>query len=94
MSPDAAHTQTGSSNGIASVPPPGTRSAEQIRSDIVTRREQFGRDMDSLRGRVNEITDWRGQLRKHRGELIAGAAVVGALIGVAAFLGRRSARKR
>lgn len=92
--PDQAHTQARSSNGIASMPPPGTRSAEQIRNDIVSRREQLAHDVDSLRGRVNELTDWRSQMRKHQGELIAGAVVVGALVGVAAFLGRRSARNR
>lgn len=90
--PDAAHTHTGSSNGIASMPAPGTRSAEQIRTDIVSRRQQLALDVDSLRGRVNELTDWRSQVRKHQGELIAGAVVVGALLGAAAFLGRRSAR--
>ncbi|MFN2612941.1 MAG: DUF3618 domain-containing protein [Solirubrobacterales bacterium] len=92
MSPDTAHSRIGSSNGIASVPPPGTRSAEQIRNDIVARRRQLGRDVDSLRGRVNELTDWRGQLRKHRSELIAGAAVIGAVAGTVALLRWRSKR--
>jgi hypothetical protein len=73
------------SNGIAAVPPPGTRSAEQIRADIVARRELLARDVDSLRGRVNEITDWRSQVRKHQTEIAVGAAVVGALV-VGAFL--------
>ena len=36
---------------------PGTRTPEQIRADIVARREQLGRNVDTLRGRVNEITD-------------------------------------
>jgi hypothetical protein len=92
--PDQAHTHAGSSNGIASLPPPGTRSADQIRNDIVSRRQQLAHDVDSLRGRVNELTDWRSQVRKHQGELIAGAVVLGGLLGVAAFLGRRSARNR
>lgn len=89
MSPDAAGTTPGSTNGLASVPPPGTRSAEQIRSDIVARREQLARDVDSLRGRVNEITDWRSQARKHQTEIAVGVAVVGALALGAFFLSRR-----
>lgn len=94
MSPNTSHTRTdgGSSNGIASVPPPGSRSAEQIRNDIVARRERLGRDVESLRGRVNEITDWRGQLRKHRSQLIAGAAVAGVVAGTAVYLRWRRSR--
>jgi hypothetical protein len=86
VTPEAAHTPAVSSNGIGTLPPPGSRSAEQIRADIVARRRQLARDVDSLRGRVDEITDWRGQLRKHRGQLIAGAAVAGALAAGVAYL--------
>ena len=86
MTPDAAPT----TNGIAAVPPPGTRSAEEIRSDIVARREALARDVDDLRGRVNEITDWRGQVRKHQTEIAVGAAIVGAIAVGALFLRFRS----
>ena len=75
-------------NGIATIPPPGTRSPEQIRNDIVARRQELGTSVDSLRGRVNEITDWRGQVRKHSTELIAVGVGVGLLVGVAAWLRR------
>ena len=72
-------------------PAPGTRSAEQIRDDIVARRRQLGSNVQTLRGRVNEITDWRGQARRHRRELILGAAVVGGLaIGALALRRRRN----
>ncbi len=90
MSPDAADTHVGASNGFASVPPPGSRSAEQIRADIVARREALAGNVDSLRGRVNEITDWRSQARKHQGQLIAGAVAVGLVAGAALFLRSRS----
>jgi uncharacterized protein DUF3618 len=70
-------------------PAPGARSAEQIRADIVVRREQLGRNVDSLRGRVNEITDVRAQVRRHRGELILGGAVIGGLAAAAVALRRR-----
>jgi len=76
-------------NGIATIPPPGTRSPEQIRNDIVARRQELGSSVSSLRGRVNEITDWRGQLRKHSTELIAVGVGVGLLAAGAAFLLRR-----
>ena len=62
-------------------PPPGTRSAEQIRSDIQREREELGRSVDALRGRVNELTDWRRQVREHRRELVIGAAIVGFAVG-------------
>jgi hypothetical protein len=70
-------------------PAPGTRSADQIRDDIVARRQQLGSNVETLRGRVNEITDWRGQLRRHRRELILGAAVVTGLAVGAIALRRR-----
>jgi hypothetical protein len=77
-------------NGIASVPPPGSRSPEQIRNDIVERRKELGTSVQTLRGRINELTDWRGQVRKHRTELIVGAVGIGLLAAGAAWLSRRS----
>ena len=40
-------------------------------------RQQLGRSVEALRGRVTELTDWRRQVREHRTQLIVGAAVVG-----------------
>jgi hypothetical protein len=77
-------------NGIATLPPPGSRSPEQIRDDIVARRQELGTSVQTLRGRVNELTDWRGQVRKHRTELIVGAVGIGLLAAGAAWLSRRS----
>jgi hypothetical protein len=65
------------------------RSAAEIRRDIDLRRRQLGSSVEMLRGRVNELTDWRRQVRDHKRELIAGAAVVGFAIGVRAMLRRR-----
>jgi dienelactone hydrolase len=67
---------------------PGRTSAE-IRSDIEAQREQLGRSVEALRGRVTELTDWRRQLRDHRQELIVGAAVVGFAVGGLLALRRR-----
>ena len=76
-------------NGRFAPPPPGTRSADQIRSDIVTQRTELSRSVDALRGRWVEATDIGTQIRKHKGELLVGAAVVGFLIGGAIALRRR-----
>lgn len=66
-----------------------TRSAEEIRRDIVTQRQDLGRSVEQLRGRVVELTDWKRQVREHRSQLIVGAAVVGFAIGGLAMLRRR-----
>jgi Protein of unknown function (DUF3618) len=71
------------------MPPPGTRSADQIRRDIVQQRQQFGRSVEALRNRWVQVTDVRRQISEHRTELAVGAAVVGFLIGGAIALGRR-----
>ncbi len=65
------------------------RSAAEIRRDIDVRRQQLGGSVEALRGRVTELTDWRRQVREHRGELIVGAAVIGFAIGGLAMLRRR-----
>ena len=69
--------------------PPGTRSSEEIRRDIVQQRQQLSRSVDMLRARWGEMTDVRRQVREHRTELLVGAAVVGFLVGGAVALGRR-----
>ena len=57
------------------------RSAAQIRSDIDAQRQDLGRSVEALRGRVTELTDWRRQVREHRSQLIVGAAVAGFVVG-------------
>ena len=76
-------------NGRWSPPPPGTRSADQIRQDIVQQRQELSRSVNALRNRWVQVTDVRRQLREHRTELAVGAAVVGFLIGGAIALSRR-----
>ena len=87
-------TQTGQTlptrgNGRWTPPPPGTRSADQIRRDMVQQRQELSRSVDALRNRWVQVTDVRRQLREHRKELAVGAAVVGFLIGGAIALSRR-----
>ena len=65
------------------------RSSSEIRRDIETQRHELGRSVDALRNRVTELTDWRRQVREHRQELIAGAAIVGFAVGGLLALRRR-----
>jgi hypothetical protein len=76
-------------NGRWTPPAPGTRSAEQIRNDIVQRRQELSRSVDALRSRWLQVTDVKRQIREHRTELAAGAAVVGFLVGAMALRRRR-----
>jgi hypothetical protein len=66
-----------------------SRSSEQIRRDIEVQREELGHSVEMLRARVGELTDWRRQVREHRQELIAGAAIAGFVIGGIMALRRR-----
>ena len=65
------------------------RSAAEIRRDIDAHRQDLGRSVEALRGRVTELTDWRRQVREHQRELAIGAAVVGFAIGGMFALRRR-----
>ena len=65
------------------------RSPAEIRRDIELKRRQLGTSVETLRGRVNELTDWRRQVEEHKQQLIVGAAAVGFLIGARAMLRRR-----
>ncbi|HEX7279205.1 MAG TPA: DUF3618 domain-containing protein [Solirubrobacterales bacterium] len=68
------------------------RSPAEIRRDIELKRGQLGTSVEALRGRVNELTDWRRQVEEHKDQLIMGAAAVGFLIGARAMLRRRRNR--
>jgi hypothetical protein len=94
LSSTLAATPTGQTlstrgNGRWTPPPPGSRSAEQIRRDIVQQRQELSRSVDALRHRWLEVTDVKRQIREHRQEIAVGAAVVGLLVGVIALRRRR-----
>jgi hypothetical protein len=57
------------------------RSAEEIRQSIEANRAQLGQAVERLRGEVTKATDWRGQLERHRKEVMIGAAVAGFVLG-------------
>ncbi|HEY3191750.1 MAG TPA: DUF3618 domain-containing protein [Solirubrobacterales bacterium] len=89
MSTPAGRTLPTRGNGRWTPPPPGSRSAEQIRRDIVQQRQELSRSVDALRTRWVQVTDVRRQIREHRTELAVGAAVIGFLIGGVIALRRR-----
>jgi hypothetical protein len=77
------------------------RSPEEIRASIERNRQELGTSLERLHGEVVRITDWRGQLRRHRTQVVVGAVVAGFVLGggIAAIStlatgGRRRARKR
>lgn len=85
---------SGGGVGAGQHPRPGApgRSPGEIRRDIALQQRQLASSVDALRGKVNELTDWRRQVREHREQLIAGAAVAGFLVGGLVMLGRRRRR--
>ena len=89
MSTPAGRTTQTRGNGRWSPPPPGTRSAEQIRQDIVQQRHELSRSVDALRNRWVQVTDVKRQIREHRTELAVGAAAVGLVVGALVALRRR-----
>jgi hypothetical protein len=82
-----------SGNGRYVPPPPGTRSAAQIRADVVKQRTELARSVDVLRDRWSEATDLKAQISKHKDELIAGAVVAGFIVGGLFALRRRRRRR-
>lgn len=80
---------TSAGNGRFTMPPPGTRSSEEIRRDIEAQRGELARSVDALRVRWGEVTDVGAQIRKHKTQLLVGAAVAGFVIGGALALRRR-----
>ena len=62
----AGRTVQTEGNGRWTPPPPGSRSAEQIRNDIVQQRNELSRSVDALRSRWVQVTDVRRQVREHR----------------------------
>jgi hypothetical protein len=58
------------------------RSSAEIRSSIEANRMELAVSVDRLRGEVARLTDWRAHVERHRGEIVAGAAVVGLFVGV------------
>ena len=78
---------------------PAARTPQQIRASIEQNRRELGTSLEKLRGEVVRATDWRGQMRRHRMQVVVGAVVAGsrratgfAAITTLASGGRRRAR--
>ena len=74
----------------------GTRTPEEIRRSIEANRAELGLALESLRGEVAEVADWRQQLRDHQKQVLIGAAAAGFVLGggIAALTGVLSGRRR
>lgn len=58
-----------------------TRTPEQIRASIEAHRTDLARNVTELTVGVNQVTDWRRQVRRHPKEIAGAAAAVGFLLG-------------
>ena len=65
------------------------RTPAEIRSSIEANRMELAVSIARLRGEVTRLTDWRGQIERHRTELTIGAAVVGLVLGARMMRRRR-----
>ena len=57
------------------------QSPEMIRASIEETRRELTFSVNDLRSKVNEITNWRGQVVRNRKAALIGAAVAGFVIG-------------
>jgi hypothetical protein len=65
------------------------RSPAEIRNSIEANTRELTASVERLRGEVARVTDWRAHVERHRPELMAGAAVVGFVIGIRLLRRRR-----
>ena len=56
------------------------RSSTEIRDSIEQERVALAGELEQLRSTLAEVTDWRKQLRSHKREVVAIAAVSGFLV--------------
>ena len=54
---------------------------EMIRASIQETRRELTFSVNDLRSKVNELTNWRGQLVRNRKVALIGAAVAGFVVG-------------
>jgi hypothetical protein len=82
---------------VSATPPaqPVSRTPEQIRVSIEQNRAELGAAVERLRSQATELADWRGHVRRHRTQVLVGAAVAGFVLGggIAAMAGRFRRRR-
>ncbi len=73
-----------------------TRTPEEIRASIEQNRQELGTSLVRLRSEVEQLTDWRAQLRRSQPQLTRAAAVSGFVLGggIAALGGMVFGRRR
>jgi hypothetical protein len=66
-----------------------SRTPEEIRASVEVTRQELQYSVHDLQAKVNELTDWRSMLARHRKQVLIGAAVAGFVIGggIAGFTG-------
>jgi hypothetical protein len=66
-----------------------SRSPEEIRASVEVTRQELQYSVHDLQSKINELTDWRSMLARHRKQVLIGAAVAGFVIGggIAGFTG-------
>jgi hypothetical protein len=69
------------------------RSAEEIRNSIDSHRKELVVSVESLKGEVERITDWRAHVERHRSEITIGAAAVVGLMLTRSLIRRRRRRR-
>jgi hypothetical protein len=72
-----------------------TRSPEQIRASIEANRAELALSVDTLKREITRATDWHAQFRRHKREVLIGAAVAGFVLGggIAALTGLVTGRR-
>jgi hypothetical protein len=73
-----------------------SRTPEEIRASIEQNREQLGTSLVRLRNEVEQLTDWRAQLRRSEPQLTRAAAISGFVLGggIAALTSLAFGRRR
>ncbi len=56
------------------------RTSKEIRASIEQNRQELGTSLETLRGEVARITDWRGQIRRQRTQIVLVAASVAGFV--------------
>jgi hypothetical protein len=81
--------------GLAHMTPtfPADRSTAELRERIEAERQALDGSLDRLEAGIRETLDWRRQVRRHRGPLLAAAGGL-ALLGALRLRRRRSAADR
>ena len=69
-----------------------TRSPAEIRNSIESNRAELAVSIERLRGEITRLTDWRGQLERHRTQVTVGVALVGVAVGLRVLARRRRQR--